>query len=149
MAKTDFWFSYRHRVRYAEVDAQGIVFFGNYASYFDAAHTEYMRALPFDFMHVCEESGADFHIVRMDTEFHAPARFDEEIEVYVRTAYIGRSSMRVKFEAYRAGSECLLTSSRFIIVNTDQATMSSTPWPEKLVDKITQRELRPVERPKD
>lgn len=147
MAKSEFWFKHRFRVRYAEVDAQGIVFFGNYAAYFDAAHNEYMRALSFDYKGSVEAHNTDFHIVNMETDYRSPARFDDEIEVYVRTTYIGRSSMRVRFEVYVVESEVLLTSSQFVIVNTDQLTMKSIPWPEHLARKITEREIQPVERP--
>ena len=147
MAKSEYWFKHRFRVRYAEVDAQGIVFFGNYATYFDAAHNEYMRALPFDYKGSLEAYNTDFVIVNMETDYLSPARFDDEIEVYVRTAYIGRSSMRVRFEVYVVESETLLTSSQFVVVNTDQASMKSIPWPEHLVRKITEREILPVERP--
>jgi len=147
LAKSDFWFHYDFRVRYAEVDAQAIVFFGNYMSYFDAAHTEYMRALTFDYKSSVERHNTDLHIVKVETEFHSPARFDDEIEVYVRTAYIGRSSMKVRFEVYPLKSETLLTSAQFVIVNADQTSMKSAPWSEDLVRMITEREIRPVERP--
>lgn len=146
MAKTDFWFHFNFRVRYAEVDAQGIVFFGNYMAYFDAAHTEYMRALSFDYKGSVKRHNTDFHIVKVETEYYSPARFDDEIEVYVRTVFIGRSSMRVRFEVYPVGAESLLTSSQFVIVNTNQATMKSSPWAESLVRIITEREIHPVER---
>jgi acyl-CoA thioester hydrolase len=115
-------------------------------SYFDAAHTEYMRAMSFDYKSSVERHNTDFHIVRVETEFHAPARFDDEIEVYVRTAYIGRSSMKVSFEVYRRESDTLLTSAQFVIVNADQATMKSAPWSEDLVQMIVAREVIPVER---
>jgi acyl-CoA thioester hydrolase len=147
MAKADFWFHYDFRVRYAEVDAQAIVFFGNYMAYFDAAHTEYMRALSYDYKGSVERHNTDFHIVRVETDYHSPARFDDEIEIYVRTTYIGRSSMRVRFEVYPAGSETLLTSSQFVLVNADQATMKSAPWSEEMVRMVTEREVIPVERP--
>jgi len=146
LAKPDFWFHFNFRVRYAEVDAQAIVFFGNYMSYFDAAHTEYFRALSFDYKDSVESLGTDFHIVRVETEFHAPARFDDRIEVYVRTAYIGRSSMKVRFEVYREGEDTLLTSAQFIIVNADRATMKSAAWSADLVRKIEEREVLTVER---
>jgi len=145
MAKADFWFHHRFRVRYSEVDAQAIVFFGNYMIYFDSAHAEYLRALSFDYKGSVERHNTDFHIVRVETDYHSPARFDDEIEVYVRTSYIGRSSMRVRFEVYPVGAETLLTSAQFVVVNADQATMKSTPWSEELVQMIIKQEIRPVE----
>jgi len=146
MAKADFWFHHGFRVRYSEVDAQAIVFFGNYMAYFDSAHAEYLRALSFDYRDFVKHQDTDFHIVRVETDFHSPARFDDEIEVYVRTAYIGRSSMRVWFEVYPVASETLLTSAQFVCVNADQTSMKSAPWSEDLVQLIIQHEIMPVER---
>jgi len=147
LAKADFWFHYDFRVRYAEVDAQAIVFFGNYMTYFDTAHTEYLRALSFDYKGSVVQHNTDLHIVKVETEYHSPARFDDEIEVYVRTAYIGRSSMRVRFEVYPVGAETLLTSSQFVTVNADRSTMKSAPWSEELMQMICEREIKQVERP--
>lgn len=147
MAKSDFWFHHDFRVRYSEVDAQAIVFFGNYLSYFDTAHNEYMRALKFDYLQHIERHNADIHIVKSVVEYHAPARFDDELEVYVRTSRIGRTSMTVKFEVYCVGNDTLITTAQFVVVNTDQASMKPVPWSEAFVGEITKREIIPVERP--
>ena len=100
----------------------------------------------FDYKDFVKRQNTDFHIVRVETDFHSPARFDDEIEVYVRTANIGRSSMQVRFEVYPVAAEELLTSSQFVCVNADQATMKSVPWSEELVQLIIKQEIRPVER---
>lgn len=147
MPKSDFGFHHNFRVRYAEVDAQAIVFFGNYMTYFDTAHTEYMRALGFDYQTHVKTYNTDFHIVKAEVEYHAPARFDDELEVYVRTRRIGRSSMAVSFELYLKGSDQLVTSATSTMVNADQATMTSTPWPEELISKIIAVEVTSVDRP--
>jgi len=147
MAKSDFAFHHAFRVRYSEVDAQAIVFFGNYLTYFDSAHNEYMRTLSFDYLHFVEHHNKDIHTVKAVVEYHAPARFDDELEVYVRTSYIGRSSMKVCFEVYLAGKEKLITTAQFVVVAADQESMKSVPWPESLVQEIIEREVIPVERP--
>ena len=146
MAKSDFWFHHVFRVRYAEVDAQAIVFFGNYMTYFDSAHMEYLRAISFDYRDYTERRNADIHTVRVETDYYAPARLDDLIEVYVRTGHIGRSSMRIFFEVYRAGEEELLTAAQSVLVNANKTDMKSTPWPVDLVKMIVGREIKPVER---
>ena len=75
MAKSDYDFFFPFRIRYAETDAQGIVFYGNYLIFFDTAIYEYFRALAFDFESHVENTGADFHTVHVSMDFHAPARF--------------------------------------------------------------------------
>ena len=146
MAKSDFWFHHDFRVRYSEVDAQGIVFFGNYLTYFDSAHNEYLRALSFDYPKHVEQRDHDIHIVRTVVEYHSPARFDDELEVYLRTSYIGRSSKRVEYEVYLAGDDALIATAQIVIVHADQSSMKSEPWPEHLIQAIVEREITPVKR---
>ncbi len=146
MAKSDFIFYYLHRVRYSEVDAQAIVFFANYMNYFDSAHTEYMRDLGFDYQGYVKSSNTDFHILKVQVQYHAPARFDDELEIHVRTSRIGRSSMDVDFEIYMKNSDELITSATSTMINADQATMKSTSWSESFVQKICATEIKPVER---
>mgnify|MGYP001822445374 FL=1 len=63
MARRDFSFSHRFRVRYSEIDGQGIVFNAHYLTYFDTAITEYFRWLPYDYKAETKRSGHDFHTV--------------------------------------------------------------------------------------
>ncbi len=147
MAKSDYWFHHVFRVRFSEVDAQAIVFFGNYLNYFDSAHNEYMRALSFDYQHYAESNNNDVHIVKAVVDYHSPARFDDELEVYVRTSRVGRSSMTVCFEVYPIGEDKLITSAEFIMVTANQQSMKSVPLPDALVQEVIEREIIPVSRP--
>ena len=90
MARSDFKFAWPFRVRYSEVDGQMIVFNAHYLTYFDTAITEYFRALPYDYRAQVELTGEDFHTVRTLVEYQQPIAFDEDIEVCVRTARLGR-----------------------------------------------------------
>ncbi len=144
MAKSDFSFHHDFRVRYSEVDAQAIVFFANYLTYFDSAHNEYMRKLGFNYQEHVKATDTDFHILKVQVEYHAPAKFDDELEVYVRTSRIGRSSMDAYFEIYLKNTEQLITSATSTLVNTDQTSMKSAPLPDSFVEKICTLETTPV-----
>ncbi len=61
MARQEFRFVYRLRVRWAEVDRQGIVFNGHYLTYFDVGITEYYRALGFPYPDGLAEHGTDLY----------------------------------------------------------------------------------------
>ncbi len=100
MSKADYSFFFPFRVRYSETDKQGIVFNAHYLTYFDTAIYEYFRTLPFDFQENLDQSGADFHTVHVDLDFHAPAGFDDEIEAHVKTIKIGRSSLKFEVAVY-------------------------------------------------
>ncbi len=80
MAKEDFAFSTRLRVRWAEVDGQGIVFNGNYMTYFDVGVTEYYRAIGVTYTGPFKESGTDLYLKKAELEYHASAEYDDFIE---------------------------------------------------------------------
>jgi acyl-CoA thioester hydrolase len=92
-----FKFAARTRVGFSDTDAQGVVYYGRYMPYFDLARVEYHRAL--DMLRTGPE-GEEFVMRAMTVDYHAPAQFDDEIEVDVRIARIGNSSVTYEFAAY-------------------------------------------------
>ena len=136
MAKTDFKFFFPFRVRYAETDAQGIVFNAHYLTYFDTAIYEYFRQLPFDFVEYVSRTGHDFHTVHVSLDFIGSARFDDEIEVCVKTEKYGRTSLGFAIEIYRKATDDPLVRGRVVWVNTDQKENKSAPLPPELVEKL-------------
>jgi acyl-CoA thioester hydrolase len=140
MTKSDFKFCFPFRVRYAETDAQGIVFFAHYLTYFDTAINEYLRDLPHNYIEHVQQTGTDFHVVKVTVEFYAPSHFDDEIEVYVRTGRIGRSSLTFFIEIFPKNGETTLVKGEVVWVNTDQKTHKSVPLPETLVVKLRNKE---------
>ncbi len=140
MARSDYSFSYRFRVRYSEIDGQGIVFNAHYLTYFDTAITEYFRWLPYDYKAETQRTGHDFHTVKTIVEYAQPISFDEEIDVFVRAGRIGRSSIRLELEIHGADGDDLRASGEVIWVYTSQATHNTSAVPEDLVDLLTGRE---------
>jgi acyl-CoA thioester hydrolase len=140
MTKSDFKFCFPFRVRYAETDAQGIVFFAHYLTYFDTAINEYLRDLPHNYIEHVKQTGTDFHVVKVTIEFFAPSHFDDEIEVCVRTGRIGRSSLTFFIEIFPKNSDTTLVKGKVVWVNTDQNTHKSVPLPEALVVKLRNKE---------
>lgn len=146
MARSDFAFAWPFRVRYAEVDGQKIVFNAHYLTYFDTAITEYFRALPYDYMGQVTRTGEDFHTVRTLVEYQQPITFDEDIEVCVRTARLGRTSLTFLLEIHPQGGDDLRATGEVVWVNTDQTTHKSEAVAEELVDKIVALEGAKLER---
>lgn len=140
MKRSSFWFSHPFRVRYSEIDGQGIVFNAHYLTYFDTAITEYFRALPFDYLGETKATGIDFHTVKSLVEYKAPIRFDEEIEVCVRAGRIGRSSLAFTLATFAKGAADLRATGEIVWVYTDQATHKAVPVSEKLRGLIAARE---------
>ena len=130
MTAGDFRFRHRLRVRWAEVDKQDIVFNGHYLTYFDVAITEYWRALGVPYPAIAERWGSDLFVVKAGLEYHAPAHYDDELEVGVRAARVGNSSMRFEIGIFR-GDEHLIAG-ELIYVNADPASRKSMPVPTEL-----------------
>ena len=118
MAKPPFKFSVRTRVAFSDTDAQGIVYYGRYLPYMDLARVEYHRKLGLLGMEV-GEPGVEFVMRALNVEYHAPAVFDDEIEVFVRVARIGRTSATYEFAAYRARDDALMVTATQILVLVD------------------------------
>jgi len=131
---SDFSFFHPLRVRWAEVDRQDVVFNGHYLLYFDVAITEYWRGLIAGREAQYKDQLAvwmhNIYVAKATVEYHASARFDDMLEVGVRLAKLGRSSMRFVPEIYR-GDEHLITG-ELIYVYKDPATQASAPVPDEL-----------------
>ncbi len=140
MASSDFQFAHRMRVRWAEVDRQRIVFNGHYLMYFDVGITEYWRAAGVPYPEGLAAGGSDLYVVKSTVEYHRSAEYDDEIDVAVRVARIGRSSLTFAIEIHR-GEDHLVTG-EVIYVNADPATRQSSRVPDFLRSAVSGLEGR-------
>jgi len=125
-----FRFVDRSRVRWAEVDLQGIVFNGHYLMYFDTAVAGWWRALAMPYHDTMQALQGDFYVRKATLEYEASARYDEQLEVGVRCAGIGKSSMRLHCAVFRGGQR--LVHGELVYVFADPATQTSKPVPPLL-----------------
>ncbi|MFO1220820.1 MAG: YbgC/FadM family acyl-CoA thioesterase [Burkholderiaceae bacterium] len=128
--RTDFRHLDRLRVRWAEVDMQKIVFNGHYLMYFDTAVAGYWRAMALPYHDTMEYLAGDLYARKATVEYHASAKYDDQLEVGVRTQRIGNSSMLLACAVFRA--EQLLVSGELVYVFADPATMTTQPVPQQL-----------------
>lgn len=128
--RSDFRFFHPLRVRYSEIDGQGIVFNAHYLTYMDVAITEYLRHLGLDYKQLAREGKMDMALVKTTLEFKAPAFFDEVLEIGVRVSRIGNTSYTVDFEIYKEHSEELVLKGQTVYVNYNPATRSAEPVPD-------------------
>lgn len=128
--REDFRFAERLRVRWAEVDAQNIVFNGHYLMYLDTAISGYWRALAMPYAETLADLGGDLFVRRATVEYASAARYDERLEIGLRCASIGRSSLRFQAAVFREGQ--LLVSGELVYVFADAARHGSRPVPDAL-----------------
>jgi acyl-CoA thioester hydrolase len=121
------------RVAFSDTDAQQVVYYGRYLPYFDLARTEYHRHLGSAALGV-----GDFAMRACTIEYHAPARFDDLLEVFVRIERIGRTSMTYDVAAYRLDDDAdhLMVTAKQTVVMLDLATRRTLEIPAAFRDHI-------------
>jgi acyl-CoA thioester hydrolase len=118
-------FRYLLRVRFQEVDVQGVVFNARWVDYIDVAMGEYARIL-FGGVQPAQ-TGIDWRLVKQTVEWKAAGRYDDVLEVSIRTVKVGTSSFTLSFEFRRQGSEALLVTAETVYVRVDVAANASKP----------------------
>lgn len=130
MPRRDFRHFERLRVRWSEIDAQQIVFNGHYLTYLDTAITGYWRALAMPYHDTMAAFGGDLYVKKATLEYHRSARYDELLDVGMRCARVGNSSMQFVAEVLR--QDVLLVSGELVYVFADPASQTSRPVPPAL-----------------
>lgn len=125
---------YPLRVRWPELDPQGIVYNPNYFMYFDLAATEYLRAVGFAYPEALHPYGADIFTVSASANFRASAKYEDELTIGVRADLLGRASIRFRLGIFR-GAE-LLCDGALVQVTAKPDRSGSTPLPPAFVAKI-------------
>ncbi|MFC3712464.1 acyl-CoA thioesterase [Sphingoaurantiacus capsulatus] len=134
MARADFRFAFRKRVRFAEIDAQSVVFNSRYLEYFDIGITEYWRTVGmYDNTPVSGEGAAEFHVARAIVDFKVPIMLDEEIDICARCSRIGTSSMTFAFELHGAAKDDLRATGEEVSVHVAEVRGKSSPVPDWVV----------------
>ncbi|WP_137896644.1 YbgC/FadM family acyl-CoA thioesterase [Ramlibacter sp. 2FC] len=134
MKRQDFRFFHRLRVRWAEVDMQKIVFNAHYLMYFDTAISDYWRALALPYEETLRRLGGDLYVKKATLEYHASAQLDDQIDIALRCARIGNSSMQFVGAIFR-GDQLLITG-ELVYVFADPATQTSRPVPALLRETL-------------
>jgi YbgC/YbaW family acyl-CoA thioester hydrolase len=130
MQLSDFRFRERLRVRWSEIDAQKIVFNGHYLMYFDTAVAGYWRALAMPYAETMEALGGDMFVRKATLEYLGSAVYDDVLEIGMRCARVGNSSMLFVGGAFR--QEQLLVSCELTYVYADPHVKAARPVPAEL-----------------
>ena len=118
------------RVRWSEIDSQNIVFNAHYLTYFDTGIAAYWRALALPYAQTVQALGGDLFLRKASLEYHASARYDDRIEVGVRCARIGTSSLLFQAQVLRGRER--LVSGELVYVWADPSSQTSRPVPAPL-----------------
>jgi YbgC/YbaW family acyl-CoA thioester hydrolase len=135
VTRDNFRFFHRLRVRWAEVDMQKIVFNAHYLMYFDTAMADYWRALALPYETTLHALGGDLYVKKATVEYHASARYDDQLEVGLQCARMGNTSMVFTGAIFR-GDELLITG-ELVYVFADPLTQTAQTVPAALREVLT------------
>ncbi len=96
LVATDYPFTHRIRVRFAETDAMGIVHHSRYLPYLEETRVEYLRELGHPYAEMRLE-GVDYAVLECFVQYRQPLRFDEQIDVHLSLASITRTSFQMAY----------------------------------------------------
>ena len=135
--KPPFKYSSLTRVGFSDTDAQGIVYYGRYLPYFDQARVEYARHL--GVLPTGPEEN-EFVMRANSIEYHAPARFDDLLEVFIRVSRIGTTSVTYECSAYRVDDDVLMVTAQQTLVLVDLDERKPCAVPASFKDRIQEFE---------
>jgi acyl-CoA thioester hydrolase len=130
-------FTIEERVRWGDVDAASIIFYGAYIRFFEIAETELFRTVGMSYGKVFDELDIWLPRVHLECDFLRAPRLDDLLEVSVYVGKIGRTSLRLNFEVRRKTEDGtiekdLMATAHFVLVATDRANLKPIPVPDEL-----------------
>lgn len=109
----------RVRVRYAETDKMGVVYYGNYYIYFEVGRVEFMRQLGFAYKDMELLDDSFIVVAESSCRYLRPARYDDPLRIRTRIAELRRRTIRFSYELFHDETEELLASGETLHVICD------------------------------
>ncbi|HEY4439500.1 MAG TPA: thioesterase family protein [Candidatus Elarobacter sp.] len=125
----------RDRVRWSDVDKMDVVYFGRYLRFMEIAEDEFFRSIGFPHNIVSDTLGVWMARVRLEVDFKAPARLDDEIVCRAELQKVGASSLRLTFPIDRTDGTRLAVGV-LVLAALEQKTLKATRIPRALRDAL-------------
>ncbi len=125
----------RERVRWSDVDVMGIVYYGRYLRFMEAAETEFFRELGFPYDVLADRYGVWIARVRLECEYRAPAKLDEEVVCRAQLRKLGGSSMTFAFPIEKSDGTRLVDGA-LVLAAVDRTTLRAARLPRDFTDAL-------------
>ncbi len=122
------------RIRYAETDQMGYVYYGNYAQFFEIGRVEALRALGYTYRFM-EDNGVMMPVAHMDIDYHKPAKYDDLIQISTFIKSMPTVKMVFEHEIHNEAG-LLLATGKTILVFVDMTSQKITRSPEFLTQAL-------------
>jgi acyl-CoA thioester hydrolase len=106
------------RVRYAETDKMGVVYYANYFVWFEVGRADWLRSLGWTYREM-ESEGIVLPVIEAHCEYHRPSRYDDEMEVRTQGRMLSAARVEFSYEVVRRGDEQVTASGRTVHVALD------------------------------
>ena len=120
------------RVRYAETDKMGVVYYANYLVWFEVARADLLRSLGWTYREM-EHAGVSLPVIEAHCEYRKPVQYDDEIEVRTKGRMLSPVRMEFTYEIVRRDDRSVTASGHTIHAALDRAGK-----PCRLPDRIRQ-----------
>jgi acyl-CoA thioester hydrolase len=120
----------RLRVRYAETDRMGVVYYANYFVWFEVARTDWLRETGWSYREM-EADGVSLPVIEAHCDYRQPSRYDDDIEIRTRATLLSPVRVRFDYEVLRGNS--LLT-----VGHTVHAAVDATGRPCRLPARVVE-----------
>jgi len=114
------WTSATLRVRYAETDQMGVVYYANYLIWFEIGRTDFCLQHGFAYRDMEQGDGLYIMVAEARCRYKAPARYDDEIVVRTRLTGMRRRVLIFGYEVYKQSSDELIAEGETVHVITDR-----------------------------
>ena len=125
----------RVRVRYAETDQMGYVYYGNYATYFEVARVETFRSIGFSYKEM-EEDGILMPVLELKTKYIKPAFYDDELTVKVMVKEKPGVRIKFEYEVYNSKEQLLNVAETTLVFISKNSGRPSVPS-ERFLDLMS------------
>jgi acyl-CoA thioester hydrolase len=123
------------RVRYAECDAQNVVFNARYADYADLAATEFMRELVGGYQNLIAQ-GLDNQVVNLNISWQKSAKFDDILCLSVHVSNVGNTSFTIQITMIDWLTKQAIASAEIVYVMLDIASFTKIVISQEMRDKL-------------
>ena len=108
------------RVRYAETDQMGVVYYGNYYLWFEVGRVELCRQLGFEYKKMESEDDSFIVVAESSCRYRKPAKFDDVLRIRTRVGEAQRRTIRFAYEIFRENTGELLANGETFHVICDR-----------------------------
>ena len=111
----------RVRVRYAETDRMGVVYYANYFVWFEVGRTEWLRQAGWSYSAMEREAGVQLPVIEAHCEYRRPARYDDEIDVRTEGQMLSAVRMQFNYTVVRREDQQVAASGHTVHAAVDAA----------------------------